>query len=433
MRRLTLPRKGHGVNRSATDERASTTTRPAAGTTSPCRHGHRTRHTAPPDPPTTATDLAGEALEFLREFAADHRTSDRHLTPRIHEVQAEIDRTGTYRHTTAELRFGCRLAWRNSIRCIGRARWRNLVVRDRRDVSTAAGIAAELAGHLSAGTNGGRIRPVVTVFAPDRPGVGPRARIWNDQLIRYAGHPGDGAPIGDPAQADLTRRLADLGWQPPTPPGRFDILPWAIETEHERPQLFPVPRQLVREVSLSHPRYPWLAQLGLRWHVLPVVSNMRLRIGGVDYSCAPFSGWYVGDEIATRNFGDTGRYDLLPTIAAHLGLDTEDRAVLWREQAALVLNQAVLHSFIAAGVTISDAYGESLMFRRFVDREEAAGRPVPADWPWINGHFGHSLGPAFHRNYSPDEPATNYWPDPDRLSTPPLAAQPLAAQPGCPR
>ncbi len=37
------------------------------------------------------------------------------------------------------------------------------------------------------------------------------------------------------------------------------------------------------------------------------------------------------------------------------------------------------------------------------------------DWSWINGHFGHSLGPAFHRYYDESIPATGFFTDPDRL------------------
>ena len=50
----------------------------------------------------------------------------------------EIDLTGTYWHTTEELAFGARVAWRNNARCIGRLYWRSLQVRDLRDVSDAA-------------------------------------------------------------------------------------------------------------------------------------------------------------------------------------------------------------------------------------------------------------------------------------------------------
>ena len=41
--------------------------------------------------------------------------------------------------------------------------------------------------HLREATNDGRIRPVITVFAPDAPGR-PGPRILSSQLVRYAGY-----------------------------------------------------------------------------------------------------------------------------------------------------------------------------------------------------------------------------------------------------
>ena len=95
--------------------------------------------------------------------------------------------TGTYRHTEAELTFAAQVAWRNSSRCIGRLYWRSLRVRDRRHLSSAADDRRRSAlRHLRAATNGGRIRPLITVFAPDAPGR-PGPRILSSQLVRYAG------------------------------------------------------------------------------------------------------------------------------------------------------------------------------------------------------------------------------------------------------
>ena len=76
------------------------------------------------------------------------------------------------------------------------------------------------------------------------------------------------------------------------------------------------------EVPLAHPDLPWFAELGLRWHAVPAISNMRLSIGGVDYPLAPFSGWYMGTEIGARNFADADRYNQIPVIAQRMGLDT---------------------------------------------------------------------------------------------------------------
>ena len=102
-------------------------------------------------------------------------------------MRAEIERTGTYVHTGAEVEFGARVAWRNAARCIGRLYWHGLHVRDRRAVHSPSAVADECAAHLRASTRGGRIRSTITVFAPDRPDR-PGPRILNDQLVRYAGH-----------------------------------------------------------------------------------------------------------------------------------------------------------------------------------------------------------------------------------------------------
>ncbi|MGB2570046.1 nitric oxide synthase oxygenase [Micromonospora citrea] len=355
-------------------------------------------------------DVVGEAVEFLELYHRERRLPG--LAERLAQVRDEIAVTGSYRHTRDELGYGAKVAWRQSVRCVGRIRWAGLKVRDRRHVTTVAGIAQELAAHLAAGDNGGRIQSVVTVFAPDRPGVGPRARIWNDQLIRYCGHRGDdGSVLGDPAQVAMTEAARRLGWRAPPVPGRFDLLPWVIETAQEEPTVLDVPRELVREVALSHPDHPWFADLMLRWHALPVISNMRLRVGGVDYSCAPFNGHYLGDEIGTRNMGDRERYDQLRVVAEALGLDTSREDNLWREHAVLVINQAVLHSFRLAGVRVSDPHTESELFMKFCAQEERAGRPVHGDWSWLNGSVGWAaLHAVHHRYYDPGVPNPNIWP-----------------------
>ena len=93
------------------------------------------------------------------------------------------------------------------------------------------------------------------------------------------------------------------------------MLPLVIQMPLQPPRLFELPHEQILEVPLSHPYYQWFAQLGLKWHALPVISNMRLEIGGISYTAAPFNGWYMGTEIGARNLGDIGRYNLLPLIA----------------------------------------------------------------------------------------------------------------------
>jgi nitric-oxide synthase len=136
---------------------------------------------------------------------------------------------------------------------------------------------------------------------------------------------------------------------------------------------------------------------------------MRMRIGGIDYSAAPFNGWYMGTEIGARNLADTDRYDLLPYIGKRMGLDTSSERTLWRDRALVELNRAVLHSFEQAGVTITDHHTESERFLTHLAREEAAGRSCPADWSWIVPPMSGSLTPVFHRYYDTDELVPNFF------------------------
>ena len=115
----------------------------------------------------------GELLAAAERFVAlfhDENPGAGAYGDRMRQVRGEVKAHGTYRHTPGELAFAARVAWRNSSRCIGRLYWRTLQVRDRRQVSAADQIAAECFTHLREATNGGRIRPVITVFAPDAPG-----------------------------------------------------------------------------------------------------------------------------------------------------------------------------------------------------------------------------------------------------------------------
>ena len=38
-------------------------------------------------------------------------------------------------------------------------------------------------------------------------------------------------------------------------------------------------------------RYPWFEKLGLEWYALPVMSNMMLDAGGLEFTGTAFSGW----------------------------------------------------------------------------------------------------------------------------------------------
>ncbi len=344
-------------------------------------------------------DLLARAEGFLALFYAENPEAGS-LRERMRQVRRDIRAEGTYRHSEAELTFAARVAWRNSSRCIGRLYWRSLRVRDRRQVSSAAEVAAECFAHLRAATNGGRVRPLITVFSPDQPGQ-PGPRILSPQLVTYAGYAdGDGPPVGDPAQVWITELASQLGWRSRRPRSRFDLLPLIVQAAGAPPSWHEVPSDAVLEVPLVHPDFDWFSGLGLRWYAVPVISDMQLLAGGICYPAAPFNGWYMGTEIGSRDLGDAARYNQLPEIAARLGLNITDNRTLWKDRAVTELNLAVLHSFGAAGVTITDHHTESVRFLKHLELEERSGRACPADWTWIVPPTASSTTPVFHRYYT---------------------------------
>lgn len=88
-------------------------------------------------------------------------------------------------------------------------------------------------------------------------------------------------------------------------------------------------------MPISHPRLGWVEALGLWWYAIPAVSSIELSLGGLSYPASPFNGWYQVTEIATRNFGDRSRYNLLPLVAAHLDLDPRQDASCWQVRRAM--------------------------------------------------------------------------------------------------
>jgi nitric-oxide synthase, bacterial len=379
--------------------------------------GYRNNPTDPWD--SGAKVDPAEAEDFLR-LCYRENPSMGPVEPRLHAVLSEIAATGTYVHTLHELTYGAKLAWRNSSRCIGRLYWQSLMVLDRRTCHTPNEIYAGLVRHLeiAGGTDvrasgrhvrRGAIRPVISVFSPASPGR-PYARVWNDQLIRYAGYRNDdGSVTGDPAQVHFTEAMEEHGWKGEGTP--FDVLPVVIETPDYGTHLYELPQNAVLEVPLSHPDYGWFAELGLRWHAVPAISNMRLTIGGVSYPMAPFNGWYMGTEIGARNLADKDRYNLLPLVAERLGLDMSSDATLWKDRALVELNRAVLHSYKQEGVKISDHHTESQRFMDHVRREEKSGRKVPADWTWIVPPMSGAATAVWGQYYHEADQRPNFYMD----------------------
>lgn len=338
------------------------------------------------------------ALDLEAELAFLEEAHDGDFAP---QRRQEVARALTAGHpaplTEAELTWAGRIAWRNHARCIGRLYWRSLLVRDCREIDRADDMAASLREHLAAAQGNGTVKSILTVFAPRRPGQMLGPRIWNQQLCGYAGYRlADGATLGDPANEAFTRLALRLGWQPPSTPGPFDLLPWVISGADGKPHVFPLPSAAVREVRLRHPRHAWFERLGLRWYAVPIVSSMRFRAAGTDFTAAPFNGWYMGTEIGARNLADLGRYNLLPRVAEGLGLDRSSERTLWRDRALLELNEAVLHSYASDGVKLVDHHTASEEFMHFMSREAQLGREVSARWDWIVPPMSGATTRVFH-------------------------------------
>jgi nitric-oxide synthase, bacterial len=381
----------------------------------------RSRIQSSPCPvPDPSQAVLAEAEQFIRMLHGEYPAAG-DVDARLAQVRESIAGTGTYEHTPAELQYACRVAWRHAGRCSGRDKWRTLRVRDRRRVDDPFMVAAETVAHLREATNGGRIRSYITVFAPDTPQCrGPR--IWNSQVLRYAGYRrADGGITGDPLNVALTDLAMRLGWR--SRGGPFDILPLIVQEAGGGPlRMFPVPDDAVLEVPVRHPDFAWFAGLGLRWYAVPVISDMYLDAGGIRYPCAPFNGWYqASTEVGVRNFGDDTRYGMLPEVARGMGLDTSSLSTLWRDRAAVELAVAVQYSFRAAGVMATDHQSEAQRFVRFAEAEEAAGRAWCADWAWVVPPVSGSTTPSFHRAYPDRVLKPGYFRHPDPLASAPMS------------
>jgi nitric-oxide synthase len=350
-----------------------------------------------------------EAVAFLKQLRSEW--GERGCTKRrLAEVRAEIAATGSYRHTAEELTRGCKIAWRNTPRCLGKFYWNALATRDMRHLAIADEVFEALVEHLRLAANGGRVKLLITVFAPDGDGQ-PPFRIWNSQLVSYAGYrQPDGSIVGDPASAVFTEAVQALGWTGPGTP--FDVLPVVLQGSGQPPKLYQLPQDVVLEVPISHPDLPRLADLGLRWYAFPSICNQRLEIGGISYSLAPFSGWYTAAEIGARNLSDATRYNLLPVVAERMGLDTSSDRTLWKDRAMLELTIAVMHSFDTAGVSIIDHHFASRQFVKHELREQSHSRPTPGHWELLVPPTGGSATPLWERRYQPTILRPNFFAQP---------------------
>ncbi|MDO5758840.1 MAG: nitric oxide synthase oxygenase [Rhodobacterales bacterium] len=329
----------------------------------------------------SAGEKRAEARAFLTLFHDETGRPKAERRRREAEVERDLKRSGTCIHTPDELAFGGRVAWRNHAQCIGRLFWRSLEVRDRREITDPDAIAEDIAAHMRRALNGDKIRSVITTYAPATPTSLP-AHVGAGQITRYAGHiQRDGSVIGDRANVGATREAEASGWRGSG--GPFDVLPVPVITADGRRLHRMLPNEVTRYVQLEHPRHTGFGELGLQWYGAPCVLGMILTIGGIDHPFAPFNGFYMGTEIASRNLADPWRYDLLAPAARTFNIDPEGADPLWRDRALTELNAAVLHSYHKAGVTLIDHHAAARDFMRFCADEAANGRAMHADWAWI--------------------------------------------------
>ena len=186
-----------------------------------------------------------------------------------------------------------------------------------------------------------------------------------------------------------------LGWKGKGT--QFDFLPMLISGSDGQPRYYDLPDRLCMEVKIRHPTIEAITNLGLKWFGLPGVSSMMFECGGLQFPGAPFAGWYQGTEVASRDFLDPQRYDLLNTIGEAMGLDMSTNTSLWKDEVALELNKAVLSSYKEAGVSIVDHHTMADQFVSHLQEETKVRGGCPADWVWIVPPQAGSLVSTFHQ------------------------------------
>lgn len=356
--------------------------------------------------------LIHEASTFIENCYKELGKTKEVTEQRIREVTNSIERDRTYSHTYEELEYGAKMAWRNNSRCIGRLFWKSLHVLDQRHLKDEASIMKALLHHLDYATNGGRVIPTITVFRPKTENF--HLRIWNHQLIRYAGYETAAGITGDPHSLAFTRACLDLGWKGEGT--AYDVLPLVAQLNEREPVWQDITKSLVKEIPITHPVNQRLDELKLKWYGVPFISDMKMDIGGLQYTAAPFNGWYMVTEIAARNFADEQRYNLLPLVAKSMGLNISSNQTFWKDKALIELNEAVLHSFRKHKVSIVDHHTAAEQFVLFEQQEEKECREVNARWSWLIPPLSPATTSIWHKSYQERKISPNYdYQEPVRL------------------
>lgn len=339
--------------------------------------------------------LLEKATAFITNMYQELEIDDVTMNNRINVIRKEIKETNTYTHTSEELEYGAKVAWRNSNRCIGRFFWDKLTVRDLRHIDDEQDFIHSIEEHINLATNDGKIQPMISIYSNN-------IEIMNEQLIRYAGY----EDRGDPNSRATTKLLQHLNWS--SKGTDFDILPLIYRMNLGNLKYHQYTDSLIKEVPIKHDQYPDLEKLNLKWYSVPIISNMDLEIGGIFYHTAPFNGWYMETEIGVRNFTDEYRYNKLKDIAHAFHLDTTTTTSYWRDKALVEFNYAIFHSFKNAGVSIVDHYTASKQFKKFEENEQKANRKVTGKWSWLAPPLSPSLVHNYHKGYDNEMRSPNF-------------------------
>ena len=349
-----------------------------------------------------------KATEFFKLIAEECDWTPSQLSKRLFEVKLGMSASGTYQHTTEELQLGARLAWRNSVKVSLMLLYDGFCVAVLRVLNVLTSIVSlldfinlsiihEIERHLEIATAGTNLQSVMTVFRPrnlDEPfGI----RFWSDQLIRYACYTDEKDPtktMGDVANKHLTQYLIEKKlWIPPEERTDHDVLPVVFRMPGcNAPIVHQFDKMHVDEAHIEHPDYPEVAKLGHKWAAVPCICTFNLNLGGVDYGCVPFNGWFASVEIV-RNLMERFQ-GANEKWAKAIGIDTSKR--MWKARLAPEIDAAVLYSFDKAGYTIVDMDTVGKQFMTHCKREQEAGRECPAQWSWIGGLTG-PINPTWHK------------------------------------